>query len=101
MSSMRAPSGTRVPANVLEGSLEVEMSELVQGYDELRLRLDRSGGGRYRLLAATHFAEASVEFEVPTAELTIAGVSEPRRIVEYTGSIRGVAQPGSAHRSGR
>ena len=52
----------------------VEMSELVQGYDELRLRLDRSRGGRYRLLAATHFAEAAVDFEVPTAELAIAGV---------------------------
>ena len=50
------------------------MPELVQGYDELRLRLDRIRGACYRVLAATHFAEATVEFEVPSAELEIAGV---------------------------
>ena len=90
MASTRAPSGTNVAADMLGGSVEVEMSGLVQGYDELRLRLDRSRGSRYRLLAATHFAEATVEFEIPAAELGVAGVgpgSNPSRGQLATASL--------------
>ncbi|MGZ4288372.1 MAG: CHAT domain-containing protein, partial [Solirubrobacteraceae bacterium] len=58
------------------------MRPLVQGYDELRLRIDRREGGRYHVLASTSTAEASTSFELPFNELEIENfilkVSRPR-----------------------
>jgi hypothetical protein len=55
---------------------------LVQGYDELRLRIDRREAGSYRVHASTHSAEASTSFELPFNELEIENfilkVSRPR-----------------------
>ena len=58
------------------------MRPLVQGYDELRLRIDRREAGRYHVLASTRTAEASTSFELPFNELEIENfilkVSRPR-----------------------
>jgi CHAT domain/SIR2-like domain len=58
------------------------MRPLVQGYDELRLRIDRGEPGSYRVLASTPFAEASTTFELPFNELEVENfilkVSRPR-----------------------
>ncbi|MGZ4306826.1 MAG: CHAT domain-containing protein [Solirubrobacteraceae bacterium] len=58
------------------------MRPLVQGYDELRLRIDRREGGRYHVLASTSTAEASTSFELPFNELEVENfilkVSRPR-----------------------
>ena len=58
------------------------MRPLVQGYDELRLRIDRREVGRYHVLASTRTAEASTSFELPFNELEIENfilkVSRPR-----------------------
>ncbi|MGZ4219954.1 MAG: CHAT domain-containing protein [Solirubrobacteraceae bacterium] len=58
------------------------MRPLVQGYDELRLRIDRREAGRYHVLASTRSAEASTSFDLPFNELEIENfilkVSRPR-----------------------
>ena len=58
------------------------MRPLVQGYDELRLRIDRREPGSYRVLASTRLAEASASFEPPFNELEVENfilkVSRPR-----------------------
>jgi hypothetical protein len=58
------------------------MRPLVQGYDELRLRIDRREAGSYHVLASTLTAEASTSFELPFNELEIENfilkVSRPR-----------------------
>jgi CHAT domain len=58
------------------------MQPLVQGYDELRLRLDRREAGRYHVFASTRDAEASRTFELPFSDLEIENfilrVSRPR-----------------------
>src|SRR5438477_13193772 len=58
------------------------MRPLVQGYDELRLRIDRREGGSYHVLASTRSAEASTSFDLPFNELEIENfilkVSRPR-----------------------
>jgi hypothetical protein len=55
---------------------------LVEGYDELRLRIDRREAGAYHVLASTRTAEASTAFELPFNELEIENfilkVSRPR-----------------------
>jgi hypothetical protein len=55
---------------------------LVQGYDELRLRIDRREAGSYHVLASTRSAEASTTFDLPFNELEIENfilkVSRPR-----------------------
>jgi hypothetical protein len=64
------------------------MRPLVQGYDELRLRIDRREGGVYHVLASTSTAEASTSFELPFNELEVENfilkVSRPRgrRLIE-------------------
>jgi hypothetical protein len=47
------------------------MRPLVQGYDELRLRIDRRDAGSYRVHASTGLAEASTSFELPFNELEL------------------------------
>ena len=59
------------------------MRALVQGYDELRLRIDRRDqAGSYRVLATARSAEASTDFELPFSELELENfvlrVSRPR-----------------------
>ena len=58
------------------------MRPLVQGYDELRLRIDRREAGSYHVLASTRSAEASTAFDLPFNELEIENfilkVSRPR-----------------------
>jgi hypothetical protein len=58
------------------------MRRLVQGYDELRLRIDRREAGSYHVLASTPTAEASTSFELPFNELELENfilkVSRPR-----------------------
>ncbi len=58
------------------------MRQLVQGYDEFRLRIDRRDGRSYRVLATTKSAEASADFELPFSELELENfvlrVSRPR-----------------------
>jgi hypothetical protein len=58
------------------------MRSLVQGYDELRLRIERLKDGPYRVHASTRSAEASAEFELPFNELELENfilkVSRPR-----------------------
>ena len=58
------------------------MRSLVQGYEELRLRIDRRNGGPYHVFASTSSAEASASFELPFNELEIENfilrVSRPR-----------------------
>jgi CHAT domain/SIR2-like domain len=58
------------------------MRPLVQGYDELRLRIDRREGGRYHVLASTSTAETSASFDLPFNELEVENfilkVSRPR-----------------------
>ncbi|MGZ7087796.1 MAG: hypothetical protein ACXVIH_15825 [Ilumatobacteraceae bacterium] len=55
---------------------------VVQGYDELRLRIDRREVDSYRVLASTSSAEASEGFDPPFNELEIENfilkVSRPR-----------------------
>lgn len=58
------------------------MRPVVEGYDELRLRIDRRATGAYHVLASTRAAEASASFELPFNELEIENfilkVSRPR-----------------------
>ena len=60
----------------------VTVRPLVEGYDELRLRIDRREAGAYHVLASTRTAEASTAFELPFNELEIENfilkVSRPR-----------------------
>src|ERR1700727_273015 len=55
---------------------------IVEGYDELRLRLERHRPGSYRVHASTRSAEASATFQMPFDELEIENfilkVSRPR-----------------------
>ena len=44
------------------------MRQLVVGYDELQLRIDRRDGAAYHVFASTGSAEASTEFELPFGE---------------------------------
>lgn len=59
-----------------------DMHPLVQGYEELRLRIDGRKAGSYRVLASTPSAEASAAFELPFNALEIENfilmVSRPR-----------------------
>ena len=58
------------------------MRPLVDGYDELRLRIDRHATGKYHVLASNQLAEASEGFELPFEELEIENfilrLSRPR-----------------------
>ncbi len=58
------------------------MRPLVDGYDELRLRIDRHATGKYHVLASNRLAEASESFELPFEELEIENfilrLSRPR-----------------------
>jgi hypothetical protein len=58
------------------------MRPLVEGYEQLRLRIDRRQGGLYHVFASTRSAEASATFELPFSELEIENfilrVSRPR-----------------------
>jgi hypothetical protein len=58
------------------------MRPLVQGYDELRLRIDRREAGSYYVLASTRSAEVSTSFDLPFNELELENfilkVSRPR-----------------------
>ena len=58
------------------------MRPLVDGYDELRLRIDRHATGKYHVLASNQLAEASEGFELPFEELEIENfilrLSSPR-----------------------
>ena len=58
------------------------MPTFVQGYDELRVRIDGRGAGAYHVLASTRSAEAAAGFELPFNELEIENfilrVSRPR-----------------------
>ena len=58
------------------------MPPFVQGYDELRLRIDGRRAGVYHVLASTRAAEAAATFELPFNELEIENfilrVSRPR-----------------------
>ena len=58
------------------------MPPFVQGYDELRLRIDGRGAGAYHVLASTGSAEAATSFALPFNELEIENfilrVSRPR-----------------------
>ena len=58
------------------------MRPLVQGYDELRLRIDRREADSYHVLASTRTAEASTSFDLPFNELELENfilkVSRPR-----------------------
>jgi hypothetical protein len=44
------------------------MHSFCQGYDELRLRLDRRSDGGYHVLAGARLAEATADFELPFTE---------------------------------
>jgi CHAT domain/SIR2-like domain len=59
-----------------------EMRPLVQGYDELRVRIDRREADSYHVLASTRSAEASTSFELPFSALEVENfilrVSRPR-----------------------
>ncbi len=58
------------------------MRQLVMGYDELKLRIDRRDAGSYHVFASTPSAEASTEFELPFGEHEVENfilkVSRPR-----------------------
>src|ERR1700760_4714666 len=47
------------------------LRSLVDGYDELKLRIERRDGPSYRVLANTRLAEAATSFEPPFNELEI------------------------------
>jgi hypothetical protein len=72
------------------------MQPLVQGYDELMLRLDRRDGGSYHVVASTRAAEASADFEFPFNELEIENfilrVSRPRGRRRIDASAMGEAR---------
>ena len=58
------------------------MPPLVDGYDELRLRIDPHATGKYQVLASNRLAEASERFELPFEQLEIENfilrLSHPR-----------------------
>ncbi len=58
------------------------MRQLVRGYDELKLRIDRRDTGSYHVFASTRSAEVSTEFELPFGEHEVENfilkVSRPR-----------------------
>ena len=58
------------------------MRQPVDGYDELKLRIDRRDAGSYHVFASTRSAEASTEFELPFGEHELENfilkVSRPR-----------------------
>ncbi len=58
------------------------LRSLVQGYDELRLRIERRENACYHVLASTRLAEATASFELPFNELAVENfilkVSRPR-----------------------
>ena len=58
------------------------MRQLVQGYDELKLRIGRRGAGSYHVFASTRSAEVSTGFELPFGEHELENfilkVSHPR-----------------------
>jgi hypothetical protein len=58
------------------------MRQPVEGYDELKLRIDRRDAGSYHVFASTRSAEASTEFELPFGEHEVENfilkVSRPR-----------------------
>ena len=58
------------------------MRQLVMGYDELKLRIDRRDAGSYHVFASTPSAEVSTEFELPFGEHEVENfilkVSRPR-----------------------
>jgi CHAT domain-containing protein/SIR2-like protein len=72
------------------------MPPFVDGYDELRLRIDGRGAGAYRVLASTRSAEAAATFRLPFNELEIENfilrVSRPRGRRRVDTSALGEAQ---------
>jgi hypothetical protein len=58
------------------------MRQLVLGYDELKLRIERRDAGSYHVFASTGSAEVSTEFELPFGEHEVENfilkVSRPR-----------------------
>jgi hypothetical protein len=60
----------------------VALRSLVNGYDELKLRIERREAGSYHLLASTRLAEAAASFTLPFNELEVENfilkVSRPR-----------------------
>ncbi len=73
-----------------------EMPQLVGGYEELRVRIERHAPGSYRVHASTAGAEASAMFELPFNELEIENfilkVSRPRGRRRIQASALGDAQ---------
>jgi hypothetical protein len=72
------------------------MQPLVDGYDELMLRLDRRADGSYVAFASTRAAEAITDFELPFSELELENfilrVSRPRGRRRIDGSALGEAR---------
>ncbi|HEY2319179.1 MAG TPA: CHAT domain-containing protein [Solirubrobacteraceae bacterium] len=72
------------------------MPPFVEGYDELRLRIDGGGADTYRVLASTRSAEAAAGFRLPFNELEIENfilrVSRPRGRRRIETSALGDAQ---------